>query len=93
MERQNITEPLDVGVRAINSLMTVGRASAWDYLPDRGSEEHIAWHDDRFTSADVVVVGLVASEAAKSVSLSKTVLVLRVSSARSLLPRRLIPHR
>lgn len=60
MERQNITEPLDVGVRAINSLMTVGKGQRMGLFAGSGvGKSTLLGMMTRFTNADVVVVGLV----------------------------------
>ena len=60
MERQNITEPLDVGVRAINSLLTVGKGQRMGLFAGSGvGKSTLLGMMTRFTSADVVVVGLV----------------------------------
>ena len=60
MERQNITEPLDVGVRAINGLLTVGKGQRMGLFAGSGvGKSTLLGMMTRFTSADVVVVGLV----------------------------------
>jgi len=62
--RQPISQALDVGVRTINSLLTVGRAA---HRPVRrsGGQERAAGHDVRYTSADVIVVGLIGERGRK----------------------------
>ena len=60
MERGGIREPLDVGVRAINSLLTVGRGQRMGLFAGSGvGKSTLLGMMTRFTSADVVVVGLV----------------------------------
>ena len=60
MDRQNITEPLDVGVRAINSLLTVGKGQRMGLFAGSGvGKSTLLGMMTRFTDADVVVVGLV----------------------------------
>lgn len=60
MDRQNISEPLDVGVRAINSLLTVGKGQRMGLFAGSGvGKSTLLGMMTRFTNADVVVVGLV----------------------------------
>ena len=60
MEREPIRLPLDVGVRAINALMTVGRGQRIGLLAGSGvGKSVLLGMMARYTSADVTVVGLV----------------------------------
>ena len=60
MERQNITEPLDVGVRAINSLLTVGKGQRMGIFAGSGvGKSTLMGQVTRGTTADVIVVCLV----------------------------------
>jgi flagellum-specific ATP synthase len=58
--REPIREPLDVGVRAINSLLAVGRGQRLGLFAGTGvGKSTLLGMMTRFTQADVVVVGLV----------------------------------
>lgn len=58
--RQPIRQPMDVGVRAINSLLTVGRGQRLGLFAGTGvGKSTLLGMMTRFTQADVVVVGLV----------------------------------
>lgn len=60
MERRGIVEPLDVGVRAINSLLTIGKGQRIGLFAGSGvGKSTLLGMMTRFTEADVVVVGLV----------------------------------
>ena len=60
LERSGIREPLDVGVRAINGLLTVGRGQRLGLFAGSGvGKSTLLGMMTRFTSADVVVVALV----------------------------------
>jgi flagellum-specific ATP synthase len=60
LERAPITEVLDVGVRAINSLLTVGRGQRMGLFAGSGiGKSVLLGMMARFTSADVIVVGLI----------------------------------
>ncbi len=60
LQRQPITEPLDVGVRTINSLLTVGRGQRMGLFAGSGVGKSILLGMmTRFTTADVIVVGLI----------------------------------
>lgn len=60
LERQPISSTLDVGVRAINSLLTVGRGQRLGLFAGSGvGKSVLLGMMTRFTEADVVVVGLV----------------------------------
>ncbi|MBT8423052.1 MAG: flagellum-specific ATP synthase FliI, partial [Gammaproteobacteria bacterium] len=58
--RQPIREPLDVGIRAINSLLTVGRGQRVGLFAGSGvGKSRLLGMMTKFTSADVTVVGLI----------------------------------
>lgn len=58
--REPIREPLDVGVRAINALLTVGRGQRLGLFAGTGvGKSTLLGMMTRYTQADVVVVGLV----------------------------------
>jgi len=60
LSRQPIREPLDVGVRAINSLLTVGRGQRMGLFAGSGvGKSVLLGMMTRFTEADVIVVGLI----------------------------------
>ncbi|HVP71658.1 MAG TPA: flagellar protein export ATPase FliI [Gemmatimonadaceae bacterium] len=60
LKRQPISQPLDVGVRAINSLLTVGRGQRIGLFAGSGvGKSVLLGMMARFTSADVIVVGLI----------------------------------
>jgi len=60
LEREPIRTVLDVGVRAINSLLTVGRGQRLGLFSGSGvGKSVLLGMMARFTSADIVVVGLI----------------------------------
>lgn len=60
LHRAPIIEPLDVGIRAINSLITVGKGQRLGLFAGSGvGKSVLLGMMTRFTSADVVVVGLI----------------------------------
>ncbi|MEI2769038.1 MAG: flagellar protein export ATPase FliI [Nitrosomonas sp.] len=60
LERVPVTEPLDVGVRAINALLTVGRGQRMGLFAGSGvGKSVLLGMMARYTSADIVVVGLI----------------------------------
>jgi flagellum-specific ATP synthase len=60
MEREPIDHVLDVGVRAINALLTVGRGQRMGLFAGSGvGKSMLLGMMARYTSADVVVVGLI----------------------------------
>jgi flagellum-specific ATP synthase len=60
LERLPITQPLDVGVRAINALLTVGRGQRMGLFAGSGvGKSVLLGMMARYTSADVIVVGLI----------------------------------
>lgn len=60
LSRQLIEKPLDVGIRAINSLLTVGRGQRLGLFAGSGvGKSVLLGMMTRFTTADVIVVGLI----------------------------------
>ncbi|MDX1811610.1 MAG: flagellar protein export ATPase FliI, partial [Gammaproteobacteria bacterium] len=60
MTREPIRQPLDVGVRAINSLLTVGRGQRMGLFAGSGvGKSVLLGMMTRFTEAEVIVVGLI----------------------------------
>jgi flagellum-specific ATP synthase len=60
LRRQPIAEPLDVGVRTINSLLTVGRGQRIGLFAGSGvGKSVLLGMMARYTSAQVIVVGLI----------------------------------
>jgi len=60
LSRQPINKPLDVGIRAINSLLTVGRGQRLGLFAGSGvGKSVLLGMMTRFTTADVIVVGLI----------------------------------
>ncbi|MGC3979893.1 MAG: flagellar protein export ATPase FliI [Steroidobacteraceae bacterium] len=60
LSRQPIHEPLDVGVRAINSLLTVGKGQRIGLFAGSGvGKSVLLGMMARYTSAEVIVVGLI----------------------------------
>ncbi len=60
MKRRPIREPLDVGVRAINALLTAGGGQRLGLFAGSGvGKSVLLGMMTRFTSADVIVVGLI----------------------------------
>jgi len=60
LQRAPISEPLDVGVRSINALLTVGRGQRVGLFAGSGvGKSVLLGMMARYTSADVIVVGLI----------------------------------
>jgi len=60
IERASIQRPLDVGVRAINALLTVGRGQRMGLFAGSGvGKSVLLGMMARYTAADVIVVGLI----------------------------------
>jgi flagellum-specific ATP synthase len=60
LSRSPIREPLDVGVRTINALLTVGRGQRMGLFAGSGvGKSVLLGMMTRFTTADVIVVGLI----------------------------------
>jgi flagellum-specific ATP synthase len=60
LRRQPITQPLDVGIRAINGLLTIGRGQRVGLFSGSGvGKSVLLGMMARYTAADVIVVGLI----------------------------------
>jgi flagellum-specific ATP synthase len=60
LARHPISEPLDVGIRSINSLLTIGRGQRVGLFAGSGvGKSVLLGMMARYTSADVIVVGLI----------------------------------
>lgn len=60
LARSPITDPLDVGVRAINALFTIGRGQRMGLFAGSGvGKSVLLGMMTKFTTADVIVVGLI----------------------------------
>ncbi|MBI4696181.1 MAG: flagellar protein export ATPase FliI [Gammaproteobacteria bacterium] len=60
LERSAIRDPLDVGVRSINALFTIGRGQRLGlFAPSGVGKSVLLGMMTRFTEADVIVVGLI----------------------------------
>ena len=60
LQRWSIDEPLDVGVKAINALLTVGRGQRLGLFSGSGvGKSMLLGMMTRYTNADVIVVGLI----------------------------------
>jgi len=60
LEREPVREPLDVGVRSINALLTIGRGQRIGLFAGSGvGKSMLLGMLTRFTAADVIVVGLI----------------------------------
>lgn len=60
MEREPVRQPLDTGVRAINAMLTVGRGQRLGLFAGAGlGKSVLLGMMARYTSADVIVVGLI----------------------------------
>lgn len=60
LHRQPISEPLDVGIRAINGLLTVGKGQRIGLFAGSGvGKSVLLGMMTRYTQADIVVVGLI----------------------------------
>ena len=64
LKRKPVKEPLDVGIRVINSLLTIGRGQRVGIVAGSGVGKSILLKMmSKFTEADVVVVGLIGERA------------------------------
>lgn len=60
MDRKPINEPIDVGIKAINSLLTIGRGQRIGIIAGSGvGKSVLLGMMSRFTNADIVVVALI----------------------------------
>lgn len=60
IERNRITQPLDVGIKAINALLTIGQGQRLGIFAGSGvGKSVLLGMMTRFTSAEIVIVGLI----------------------------------
>lgn len=60
LQRESITQPLDVGIRSINTLLTIGRGQRMGLFAGSGvGKSVLLGMMTKYTSADVIVVALV----------------------------------
>lgn len=75
LARQPVDKPLDVGVRVINSLLTVGQGQRLGIIAGSGvGKSVLLGMMARFTEADVIVVGLIGERGREVGSFVKNVL-------------------
>ncbi len=75
LRRPPIREPLDVGVRAINTLLTVGRGQRLGLFAGSGvGKSVLLGMMTRYTNADVVVVGLIGERGREVKEFTDTIL-------------------
>ena len=65
-KRKPVTKPLDVGIKIINSLLTIGQGQRVGIVAGSGVGKSILIKMmSQFTNADVVVLGLIGERARK----------------------------
>lgn len=75
LSRKPVDKPLDVGVRAINSLITVGKGQRIGIIAGSGvGKSVLLGMMSRFTTADVVVVGMIGERGREVGEFAKIVL-------------------
>jgi flagellum-specific ATP synthase len=75
LARRRISEPLDVGVRAINGLLTVGRGQRIGLFAGSGvGKSVLLGMMARYTQADVIVVGLIGERGREVKEFIETIL-------------------
>ena len=75
LTRRPIREPLDVGVRAINALMSVGRGQRMGLFAGSGvGKSVLLGMMTRYTNADVIVVGLIGERGREVVEFVQNIL-------------------
>ena len=75
LARAPVAEPLDSGVRAINSLMTLGRGQRIGIIAGSGvGKSVLLGMMSRFTDADIVVVGMIGERGREVGSFVNTIL-------------------
>lgn len=75
LSKEPINAPLDVGVRAINSLLSIGRGQRIGIIAGSGvGKSVLLGMMSRFTTADVVVVGLIGERGREVGAFVKSVL-------------------
>jgi flagellum-specific ATP synthase len=89
MDRDPVREPLDVGVRAINALLTVGRGQRLGLFAGSGVGKSVLMGMmAKYTEADVTVVGLVGERGREVKEFVEDILGEAGLPARSWWPRR-----
>ena len=89
MDREPIRVPLDTGVRAINSLLTVGRGQRVGLFAGTGvGKSVLLGMMARYTAADVIVVALIGERGREVKEFIEDILGAKASSARWWSPRR-----
>ena len=84
MDREPIRVPLDTGVRAINSLLTVGRGQRLGLFAGTGvGKSVLLGMMARYTAADVIVVALIGERGREVKEFVEDILGAKGSSARS----------
>ena len=96
--RERVRTPLDVGVRAINALLTVGRGARMGLFASSGvGKSTLLGQMARFTNADAVVVGLIGErgrevrdfvEDSLGPALARSIVVVATSDETAVLRRR-----
>lgn len=75
LSRRPIREPLDVGVRAINALLSVGRGQRMGLFAGSGvGKSVLLGMMTRYTNADVIVVGLIGERGSEVVEFVQNIL-------------------
>ena len=75
LARKPVDSPLDVGVRAINALLTVGKGQRIGIIAGSGvGKSVLLGMVSRFTNADIVVVGMIGERGREVGEFAKTVL-------------------
>ena len=75
LARKPVDSPLDVGVRAINALLTVGKGQRIGIIAGSGvGKSVLLGMMSRFTTADIVVVGMIGERGREVGEFAKTVL-------------------
>ena len=75
LTRKPVDKPLDVGVRAINALLSVGKGQRIGIIAGSGvGKSVLLGMMSRFTTADVVVVGMIGERGREVGEFAKTVL-------------------
>ncbi len=75
LARQPVDEPLDVGVRAINGLVSVGRGQRIGIIAGSGvGKSVLLGMMSRYTDADIVVVGMIGERGREVGSFVRTIL-------------------
>ncbi len=84
LDRGRVLEPMDVGVRAINGLLTIGQGQRVGIMAGSGvGKSVLLGMMVRAARADVIVIGLIGERSAKSPTSSKPRSLARRAPARS----------